>query len=34
VKNREELAQCLEGERLGPLSATEMKAIDDLRLRV
>jgi aryl-alcohol dehydrogenase-like predicted oxidoreductase len=33
VKNRTELAQCLEGERLGTLSAEEMKAIDDLGLR-
>jgi aryl-alcohol dehydrogenase-like predicted oxidoreductase len=33
VKNRTELAQCLEGERLGILSAEEMKAIDDLGLR-
>jgi aryl-alcohol dehydrogenase-like predicted oxidoreductase len=33
VKNRAELAQCLEGERLGTLTADEMKAIDDLGLR-
>jgi hypothetical protein len=34
VKNRAELAQCLEGERLGTLTTDEMKAIDDLGLRV
>jgi aryl-alcohol dehydrogenase-like predicted oxidoreductase len=34
VKNRVELAQCLEGERQGVLTADEMKAIDDLGLRV
>ncbi|HEY4125427.1 MAG TPA: aldo/keto reductase [Rhizomicrobium sp.] len=33
VKNRTELAQCLEGERQGTLTPDEMKAIDDLGLR-
>ncbi|QUD87393.1 aldo/keto reductase [Phenylobacterium montanum] len=32
VKNREELRQCLEAERLGPLSAEEVAAVDALGL--
>ncbi len=34
VKNRAELTQCLEAERLGPLDPQLLKAIDDLSLRV
>jgi len=34
VKNRAELAQCLEAERLGSLDPELMKEIDDLELRV
>jgi len=33
VKNRAELVQCLEGERLGALTPDEMKEIDELGLR-
>jgi aryl-alcohol dehydrogenase-like predicted oxidoreductase len=33
VKNRDELRQCLEAERLGPLDAVQTGAIDALGLR-
>jgi aryl-alcohol dehydrogenase-like predicted oxidoreductase len=34
VKNRDELRQCLEAERLGPLDRVQTSAIDELGLRV